>query len=265
MIQHRSNLLALVCGLAPLVGCHRPPPNLYTPHRLERGLVLILPGIEGLSPWNRDLAVGLERGGVNSAIEVYDWTTGLPGGFVLNLTDLERNRQQAAKIAEKIVQYQADHEGRPVHVIGHSGGGGLAVLGLESLPAEHEIELAILLAPALGPEYDLSAALRRSRQGIVNFYSENDVSFLQVGTSLLGTIERTYDVSAGAVGFRPPPNQSAEDHELYMRKFRQVSWNPRLRRFGASGTHIGWASRQFGQRYLADLIRRNEARHPLAK
>jgi len=231
--------------------------------RYDRGIVFVLPGIEGRSVLNRNIANGLDEGGVSSAIEIHDWTVGLPGGFVFNLTNLERNQREARKLADRIVEYSRRHPGRPVHLIGHSGGGGIAVLALEALPPGERVDAAILLAPALSPTYDLSTALRRTRFGISNFYSARDVALLKFGTTLFGPIDRNHGASAGAVGFEPPAHLNGPDRELYDAELRQVRWSPRLKEVGASGGHFGWASREFARDYLAPLIKQHEASRPL--
>lgn len=249
-------------GLHLSAGCTTPG-RFRSADRYQRGVVYILPGIEGRSPWNRNIALGLDEGGVTSAIEVYDWTVGFPGGEVVNLANLERNRRQARWLANKIVAYRKRYPGRPVHLIGHSGGGGIAVLTLEALPPGRQIDMTILLAPALSPDYDLSVALRRTRVGVCNFYSRHDVGFLKVGTVLFGQIDRGHGFSAGAVGFEIPESLVPEDRALYHERLRQVAWDERLKRHGATGTHLGWASRQFAREYLAPLIKYNEASRPI--
>ena len=49
---------------------------LRTADRMQRGLVLVLPGIEGESCLNHSIVRGLADGGVPSGIEVVNWTTG---------------------------------------------------------------------------------------------------------------------------------------------------------------------------------------------
>jgi pimeloyl-ACP methyl ester carboxylesterase len=195
---------------------------------------------------------------VRSAIEVYDWTTRLPGTMVLNLTDYQRNERKAREIADRIRRYQRAHPGRPVHLVGHSGGGGIAVLTMEALKQDEEIEMALLLGPALSREYDLTRALKHALNGIVNFYSESDVALLRVGTVVAGTIDREHGASAGALGFLAPRGLSADGRRLYKDRLRQVGWSERLERYGASGTHMGWTSSTFAKRYLAEAIKRNE-------
>ena len=45
--------------------------------RQQHGSVIILPGIDGRSLLNLNIALGLADGGVQSCIEVVDWTTGI--------------------------------------------------------------------------------------------------------------------------------------------------------------------------------------------
>lgn len=258
-----SLLFSSIAALLPVIsGCHAPraAPD---ESRYRRGVVFVLPGIEGRSAWNREIALGLDEGGVTSAIEIYDWTTGLPGNFVGNLTDIERNRRQARILAQRIVDYRRRNPGAPVHLIGHSGGGGIAVLALEALPPGRRIDMALLLAPALSPGHNLADALRRTRFGVCNFYSHRDVTLLKVGTSLFGPIDRAHGAAAGAVGFETPEELSAADRELYEKRLRQVPWSSRLERYGADGSHVGWTSRQFAREYLAPLVTENEAARPL--
>ena len=66
----------------------------------------------------------------------------------------------------------------------------------------------MLLAPALSPGYDLTAALRAVRREIVVFWSPLDLIVLGAGTRLFGTIDRVKTVGAGLVGFRVPAARS---------------------------------------------------------
>lgn len=122
-----------------------------TPERAEKGYTIILPGVEGTSWFNISVARGLVDAGHDRAIEIHDWTTGYWPMFVYHLMALERNREKAREIAERIVAYQDRYPGRPVTLIGHSGGAAMAVLVLESLPVDRQVTQAILLAGALSP------------------------------------------------------------------------------------------------------------------
>ncbi len=255
-------LVALLQSVAWL-GCAKLPAHLQTPRRLDRGVVLVLPGVEGRSAWNVNIALGLDQGGVTSAIRIHDWTNGVPGGYLANLTNLERNRQQAQAIAQWIREYNRENPGRPVHLVGHSGGAALAVMALEALPEHQAVEAVILLAPTLSPEYDLSAALKRVARHMYSFSSEKDMTALKIGTSIFGSVDREFGEAAGRVGFKHPPQWSDQTRDLYHAHLRQIRWTRQLAEYGANGSHLGWASRRFAQDYLAPIIRQNEARRPV--
>jgi pimeloyl-ACP methyl ester carboxylesterase len=227
--------------------------DLHTAAREARGLVLVLPGIEGPSTWNYNLARGLADGGVRTAIEIFDWGTSVPGGMLINLTDLERNQQMAEVLRDRIVAYKRNNPGRPVHIIGHSGGGGIAVMATEKLPDDVRVSSVILLAAALSPDYDLRPALRHTQYGIFNYYSTMDRVFLDAGTRVAGTIDRSHTSAAGSVGFRRPAAVENGDRALYD-KLHQIAWEPEMGWSGHFGDHFGWTQPEFVRRYLAPLV-----------
>lgn len=234
--------------------------------RLEKGYTLVLPGIEGTSWFNISIARGLIDAGHESAIEVVDWTTGNWILFPYHLMALERNKVHAKEIADRIVAYQKLYPGRPVNLIGHSGGAAMTVLVLEALPTDHPVENAILLAAALSPDYDLCNAFMRTKHGITNFYSGGDALYLMAGTLALGTIDRQHAMSAGAVGFRLPiPWTDAETEQqkkfagggcpvwdvekgrriLYDRYLHQIPYRAEMLKSFHLGGHFGPANRKF--------------------
>lgn len=246
-------LIAASCfaGLAP-AGCSLS--DLKSPERMNKGLVIILPGMEGRSSWNYELARGLDEGGVQCGIEIYDWGTPVPGGMLLNIVDLKRNERVAAKIKDHILEYRHEHPRRPVHLIGHSAGGGEAIFATELLPPEEPVSSVVLLAAALSPTYDLSPALERSQYGVFNYYSALDVGFLGAGTAIAGTIDREHSLAAGAVGFREPRGLSDSGMRLYSEKLHQIKWDPEMRWSGNFGGHLDWTRRPFVRRYLASML-----------
>jgi pimeloyl-ACP methyl ester carboxylesterase len=224
------------------------------PERAERGYTIILPGVEGTSWFNISIARGLVDAGHGGAIEIDDWTTGYWPMFVYHLMALERNKAEAQKIAGKIVAYQERYPGRPVRLIGHSGGAALAVLVLEALPEERKITQAVLLAGALSPDYDLSTALRRTERGITTFYSPGDVLYLMAGTLALGTIDRQHTASAGAVGFRLPDRLTTDARQLYESLLHQEPYRWEMARSRNFGGHMGPANRKFVADWVAPLF-----------
>ncbi len=196
---------------------------------------------------------GLIDADVPSAIELYDWTVG-PLWLVYNLRALERNRAEAQKIAAKIVAYQDRYPGRPVNLIGYSGGGGIAVLTLEALPPDRQITKAILLAPTLAQDYDLKPALRHTEEGIHNFYSPIDVPMLVVLTTALGTTEGRHAPSAGALGFQIPQQRNGSQDQEHAARLVQHQYALEMIGCGHPGGHFGWSSRAFVAKWVAPIV-----------
>jgi pimeloyl-ACP methyl ester carboxylesterase len=226
--------------------------HLRTPERLDRGLVLVLPGIEGQSFINQSIAQGLADGGVEAAIEIFDWTTGIILLFLYHLRGWRRNVAQAERLVRRILDYRTSHPGRPVYLIGHSGGGALSVLTLERLPPGTTVTGALLLNAALSPGYDLSAALGHVERTIWNFRSIFDLFFVGIGTVVAGTVDGRHTCCAGMIGFRTPADPARR--ELYAQRFREVPFRAAMMADFHFGGHMGPSNRVFVARNLAPLI-----------
>jgi len=232
--------------LAALAGCNSQP--YVSGVRLERGLVLVLPGIEGRGAINEAIARGLDEGGVSWAIELYDWT--VPMAFLHNQRDQARNRAKAEEIASRIIRYRTVYPGRAVVLIGQSGGGAIAVWVLEALPQEHEIEGAVLLAAALSPGYTLDRALANARRGLISFYSSRDW-MLGVGTVIAGTMDGRHAESAGRVGFTVP---SGRARAAFYERLYQIAWLSKMAGAGHWGRHVTSGSAKFVAAYVAPFV-----------
>lgn len=228
--------------------------NLRTPDRLQNGYTIVLPGIESESFANSNVAQGLQDGGVTTAIEIHDWTTGKIVNFLDHLRDLEHNKLEAQKIADKIVRYQDRYPGKPVYLIGHSGGGGMTLLTLEALPPDRTVTGAILLAAAISPTYDLTTALEKTDAGIWNYYSPMDSTLLIAGTTVAGTIDGKHVPAAGAFGFEVPESSSPASRKLYRQKLHQVGHDYEMMASGNLGGHFGPTWHQFSEDYLAPIL-----------
>jgi len=229
--------------------------RLDTPQRREQGYVVVLPGIDGWGWLARNLVLGLEDGGVATAIDVADWTTGHFWFFFRHLFDHRRNHGKALEVAERIARYQAEYPGRPVHVLAHSGGNAIALGAIEALPADRGITRGILLAPAVSPDYDLTRALRRAEHGIHVFHSPLDFPLLGLGTLAFGTLDRRHTPAAGLTGFVVPEGLDPESKRLYETHLHQQPFRPAMASSWNFGGHCGWMNRVFVEEWLAPLVR----------
>lgn len=253
MINTSMRVVLILLGVAAL-GCGRDP-SLIGPERLNRGMVIVLPGIEGVSPFNRAIVAGLDRGGVKWAIDLHDWTTGVPGNYLYHQRAEGRNRQQAAAIAERIRQYKVIRPRAPVVLVGQSGGGAIATWVAEAMPEGTKVDGLILLSPTLSPQYGMSKALGNTRRGVVNFYSPRDWVFLGIGTTVTGTMDGQHGNSAGRAGFKAFP---APDAQPGYEKLFQISWNREMARVGHGGGHLTGAAEDFVASYVAPLVLREQ-------
>ncbi len=233
---------------------------LRSPERLERGLILLLPGIESESFLSHSVAWGLRDAGRPEAIEIFDWTTGFPVWFPYHLRSWRRNQRRAALLAERIVAYRQQYPGRPVTIIGHSGGGAIALLTAAAVPADHPVTRIILLLPAISPDFSLIPALSRCEQGIWHFRSVLDLLFLGVGTMLLGTVDGHHRVSAGNCGFRRPRHLTAAENQLYDDQLHEIPYHPRMVTGFNLGGHFGCTNRVFVAEWIAPLCPNSAAK-----
>jgi hypothetical protein len=244
-------ILARLLSLAPvtllLAGRARLEP--MTAAQLDRGDILMLPGVAN-NPWSMvDLAKGLRDAGIDHAIQRDLWGD-RPFGDLKNLLSLELNRKRADERAVKVTDYRRNHPHPPITLIGYGGGGAMALFIWEALPNEVKIDHVILLGAAVSPGYDLTPALDHCRRGIVNYYSNEDWFDAGLLTECFGTMDRKKTVTAGQRGFLERNGQPATGNGLI-----QTAWTPAWRRLGHYGGHYGWGSRAWAREVLAPQIR----------
>jgi len=220
------------------------------PVSIQQGLVIVLPGIEGRSSLNENICAGLKLGGVPWAVELNDWTNRYLSPLY-NLRAEERNHRKAAEIAAHIEQYQAEHPGCPVVLVGHSGGGAIAIWAAEILRSNEKIKGIILINVALSREYDLCKALEHTEQGIVNFSSDKDTILLGAGTTIFATMDGRHESSAGMTGFLAPPTLP----KIYDDKLFEIEWSESMGVYSShSGGHFSSSNEDFVSRYIAPIV-----------
>jgi len=217
------------------------------PERLDHGYVIVLPGIEGRSFLNRGIAAGLNDARVPYGIEIYDWTDG-PLWALYNLRSRTLHARQVAVLREKIVAYRRDFPGRPLSLVGHSGGGALALLAAAGLPDGVSVTSIIMIVPAISPAYSLEAAASHVQHRIWNYRSYGDCVYLGALTTLFGTVDGKHVPAAGAVGFKKPFNAKLTEIPFQLPMLRD--WN--------AGGHLTCTNRTFVRKWIAPLVMAGE-------
>jgi len=252
-------ILAMAISLALMLcaGCARKVDYL-SPERLDKGLVVSLDGVGGYNVGPRWLRTGLDEGGVGAAIHIFNWGHGPAGMFVADLWDHNGNMRRAAEMVQLVTNYGKFYPGRPINLVGHSGGGGMVVFALEQMPEGFEVDNAFLLAPALSPEYNLAPALSHVRRHCYVTHSPGDVPLMGLGTSVFTTMDGKHTVGAGLIGFKAPEHLSDADRAQYA-KVRQAAWGGEFLKKGHLGGHMGWSTSSFAREFLAPIMRTGQS------
>ena len=244
--------LTLVLLAAGPGGCAAPPAA--TPEQTRAGLVMLIPGMRGDASLLYGAANGLLEAGVDREVQIYDWYR-FPS--LANLVDYERNCAHADEIARRLVAYHGQNPASPIDVIGYSAGGGLAIMALERLPEEVRVRRLVLVQAAVSPDYDLTRAVRRVRDRVVNLHCPSDWFVLGLGTQVFGTVDRRCVHSAGKGGFdaeRALPEATARW------KLVQIAWQREMMGTLHFGGHVGILLRAWNRRFVAPLILADDVR-----
>ncbi len=246
-----SDLFGIVLCSAAVLGSGQL--HAESPCLSERSpVVYVIGGVGGLENLEMSMQWAVQHAGVNCEIRGFDWTHG-KGHIFKDLQDTQNHAQKTAELAEEIRRECLTEPGRPIILIGRSGGSVLA-LGVAELLPPRTLERIILLSAAVSPSYDLRPALRATRREIVSFCSEWDWFVLGWGTWQFGTADRLYTSSAGKSGFAHPPESDPEARELY-RRLVEVHWTPSMLLRGNNGGHIGTAMPTFLASDVAQWLR----------
>lgn len=208
---------------------------LHYPERLHLGYTLVLPGVLGHTPYNSKLVRLLDQ--APTAVELFDWTAGVPLFKRRGLKRNEFNLKNVDQIVDRIIRYQHRYPDRPVRIFALCAGAGVACEALARLPHQHRIRTAVLLGPALSPDYDLRPALRGTTDGIDSFHSPLDIPVLMALTTVTGTVDGRHMPAAGAIGFGFGFDR--------MPQLRQHMYNPKMLTQGHFGGHFGWTATRF--------------------
>lgn len=240
-------LLLLATSLMPAsCGIQAPPEPLQ--EELNVGLILMYPGISSAPTDMINWHTAFRNANIKQAIRVQPYGPILD--LVGNLVEYERNREWSKGEAESIVEYMDAYPGRPVTLIGYSGGGAIAPMVAEYLPDGYTLDRILLFSSGFSPAYDLSPALEKTEKGIVHFWSP--VDFIgPLFTVLLGTMDRFYELPAAAVGF------DMQDERLI-----QFAWTPDMVEFNNNGDYTDYLWNDLWvEEFVAPWIARDDG-HP---
>ncbi len=246
-------LLAVVLGLL-VAGCATTSPEREA--RMHRGYVFYCDGSGGggtLRNYAGGVRNGLVEAGYPGAGEMFPWHTGL-GVTADHTASVGYKRKKGEELARRIQEYSRQHPDAPVTAMGLSAGTAIVVFGLEALPASRQVDNALLLAPSVSADYNLTESLQRVGHRMYVFVSEND-GVLRHLLPMFGTADRQRGRvgAAGLRGFQRPENPSAQTQAQYA-KLVHVHWEPEFRGKGHGGGHTDVVNARFVREYIAPLV-----------
>ena len=200
--------------------------------------------IDGAGNWGfgvAEVARGLQAAGYRGHVEAYLWTTSF--NPAIDQVNRPAAHLRAAILTEKIQEYLRNHPRNDVNIIALSAGTGIAVWAVEALGAPHKVNNLVLLGSSLSSDYDMRAALAKTRGQVYVYYSRYD-TILDGPVRLLGTIDGKMGVdAAGLVGLHP--RGGGRDRIV------NIGWAPQYQRYGWTGAHTDCTSEPFVRRYIA--------------
>ncbi len=222
-------------------------PRYDSPARRSAGLVILLPGAEGPSLYTSWVRAGLCD--LPAAIRIVNWAGFWPG--VCHVINRRSARRRADRLAAMVNEYRREHPGRPVVLVGHSGGAGMAILTAERIAAAggcggatEPLAGVVALATPLSPGYDLRAALGGANELVV-CHSRLDL-LLRSLTTIGGNFDRRFGRTAGQEGFSGP---GTDDPRL-----TPIAWDRSMMADGHWGGHIGWSHPTWVRQRLAPIV-----------
>ncbi len=259
-MKHAAGLI-LAALLAATCGCTGDTRSADGADRYEHGLVILLSGAGGMMGETDRIRDGLKQGGVRRAIETFRWSR---GGVLEDQTGVEANRRKARQLARRIEGFKQSSPHAPVHLVGVSAGTGLVVWALEDLEPGMQVTAAVLVSSSLDTAYDLTTALKRTKDGIYSFNSMAD-TVLSLGVTWTGTVDRNGGLAGGLVGFGVPAGASEETKRLYKEKLHEISWWPGDVVLGHLGDHLGATSPGYVKTKIAPIVLGQEPPKPPRK
>ncbi len=165
----------------------------------------------------------------------------------LDLVDHDAQLNAAVRIASEVTMIRKDAPNAKIYFVAHSAGTRIALAAAEMLPAQ-SVDRIIVIASVVSCSYDLTGALRASRLGIDNFYSDGD-KILEAATESVGTADGLRSHAAGRTGFRLALT-SKKDVEAY-RNLRQYAWNLD---YAGHGGHFAWTTQRNMKNCIVPLL-----------
>jgi len=210
--------------------------------------------IDGAGNWGFGVvesAVGLEKAGYPGKVDSYHWSLTMNPALDQTLRFIAKGAGD--RLGDIITDYLKNNPGAEANVIALSAGTGVGIWAIENVKPPYKVNNYVMLGSSLSSRYDVSRALNNMKGNIYVFYSASD-PVLSGPVQALGTIDGTFDSSAGQVGLRGRGAASG--------RVINIPWSSKYERYGWVGGHTDSTSEQMMQYVIAPRIFGRDARQP---
>lgn len=212
--------------------------------------------IDGAGNWGFglvDVPVGLQEKGYQGAVTNHRWSLTFNPALDQTLRFIAKGSGRS--LGKEITAYLKRYPTADANIIALSAGTGVCVWAVENIEPPYKVNNLILVGSSLSSKYDMRKVLANTRGNVYVYHSPND-PVLSGPVRLLGTIDGTYDDSAGLVGLNGPGYSSG--------RIKNVGWTRQYVSLGWTGGHADCVNRRFVAGELAKHIvrQRNESARP---
>lgn len=193
--------------------------------------------IDGAGNWGfgaLDVPIGLEEAGYRGQVSGHHWS--LTMNPVLDQTLRFIARGSGKDLGREITAYLKRNPKADANIIALSAGTGVGVWAIENVQPPYKVNNFIMLGSSLSSKYDMRKALSHMKGNVYVYYASSD-PILQGPVRALGTIDGTFDDSAGLVGLRGPGVETG--------RIKNIAWKPKYVALGWTGGHVDCVNRKF--------------------
>ena len=202
--------------------------------------------IDGAGNWGfgaLDVPIGLEEAGYKGRVTNHRWSLTLNPALDQTLRFLAKGSGKV--LGSEITSYLKRNPDADANVIALSAGTGVGVWAIESVSPPYKVNNFIMLGSSLSSRYDMRKALKNMKGNVYVYYAASD-PVLTGPVRALGTIDGTFQDSAGLVGLRNRQNPPG--------RIKNIGWTRKYTRYGWTGGHADCVTKRFVKAVLSKRI-----------
>jgi len=193
--------------------------------------------IDGAGNWGFGaigVPVGLKKRGYRGVVSNHRWSLTFNPALDQTLRFIAKGSSKI--LAGDITNYLKRNPDADANIIALSAGTGVGIWAIEQIKPPYKVNNFIMTGSSLSSRYDVRRALANMKGNIYCYYSASD-PVLQGPVRALGTIDGTFQDSAGLVGLRGPGAAGG--------RVKNIGRSAELARLGWTGGHADCVTERF--------------------